>query len=232
MLVLVPVAKFDLADPAGGTGAVDLCQDPDLQAPVAGDPVDPGKIRQHRELTGQRVTKTVHEHQQRDLPPENLHQRTQQRGDQQPRHPAIELVGDPGIVSLAELVIHVRAGEGEHQPREQFALVGEDVAVMQRNNLAGPVRQHQPGRHPHVAALARPADREFALDHQRHQALDPRPIPPDNPYLLGQDRKIFAGMIELGAVGAVEPDHDLADVAGPLQMLDNIGQRLTRQLAV
>ena len=56
--------------------------------------------------------------------------------DQQPAHPAIDFVfGDPRVVALAELVTKQGMRDRINQPRQQTAIVGQDVAVVHRDRL-------------------------------------------------------------------------------------------------
>ena len=104
--MLVGSSNIHLADPAGRIVAVHLGKRTYFQPPVPGDPVDPGQIDVHAEFTGERVAEAVEE-QKELVGADELLQRSYQRRDQEPRHPAVHLVRDPAVEPLAENVIEI-----------------------------------------------------------------------------------------------------------------------------
>lgn len=161
----------------------------------------------------------------------HLLERPQQRGDHQPRHPAIELsVGDARVVALAELVVEVGMGHRVEEPRQQAPVVGENVAVVEPHHRTAGRGLHVARAEPDVAPLAGLPGREAVLLQLGIQGAQPRAIVPQDAMALGQPGEELPGVQELLAVGPVEPDHHLGQVGHLGQGLDDVGERRPLQL--
>ena len=72
-------------------------------------------------------------------------------------------IGETSIESLAKLEINVRVGDGIAQPRQHFAVVVQDIAVVNRNDVALLACQNITVGHPAPSALARRPDAQVVL---------------------------------------------------------------------
>ena len=135
VLVIVGIGDIHLTKTLGGIVAVDLGQHADLENQVTWNADIGQNVGAHREFAGQRIAIAVEIIQVRQRAIDLL-ERTDQRRDHQARHAAIQLaLGDARVVALAELVVELRMGHRVDQARQQAAIIGDDIAVMQCHRL-------------------------------------------------------------------------------------------------
>ena len=163
MLVVVVIGDVDLANLLVAVAAVDLRNHADLETPVGGDSQIAEQAFPERKLSCKDVAVTVEIIQIRRLPNDTL-QRANHRRHQQPTHPSIDFVlGHPRVVALAELITKERMGDRINQPRQQAAVVGQDVAVVECDRLCPPGGQCIAHAVPDVAPLTELLRREPRL---------------------------------------------------------------------
>ena len=154
VLVVVVVGELDLADPLRRAVAVDLDQQPDLEPPVARNPVDARLVDGHRALARERIAEGVEVLEQRMRAQHRL-ERPQQRRHEQPRDAPVQALGDAAVVALRELVVQVRVGGRIAEAREQLARVVADVAVVDRDHARHVGREHVAVGEPGASAPCR-----------------------------------------------------------------------------
>jgi hypothetical protein len=135
--------------PADRHVAIDLAQEADLEPPVARYPHRAGQFHIEHELTGQWISEGV-QVDEIGMVADELEQSPNERGEEEPGHPPMHAVRDPGVEPLCVLVgergiDHRVAESGEHP-----AVVGDDVGVVNGNRPAGLVGEHvaDPGPDP------------------------------------------------------------------------------------
>src|SRR6266567_7345334 len=231
VLVLVVFGNIDLADPAGRRIPVDLGEDPDLQPPVAGNPVYPGEPQVHGTFPGQGVPEAVEE-QQQGVVADDFLQRPDQGGNEEPGNPAVETVGHPAVIALAKIVIEVRVGHRVAEPCQEVPAVGKYVAVVDCDGVKILPGKDIAERHPDTPPLPFLSGDKARFPDGVVHPIDPFARVPDEVRPLRQNGKILLRLFKLFRRSGTEGYHDLLDVFNLFQVPDDPLQRLARKLAV
>ena len=155
----------------------------------------------------------------------------QQRRDQQPRHPAIELaLTDAWVEPLGKLVGKGRVGHRINEAVEHLALVGDDVAIVDRHHRAVGAGNQIAHAAPDILSLARLLRGEPQRLEPAHDLQHARAVVPDHRGLLRQHGKELPRMAVLRLVGAIESDDDAMQVSDLLQLLQDVGQGIPLEL--
>src|SRR4051794_31782275 len=104
---------------------------------------------------------------------DNALEGAEQRRNQQPHYSAVELARVTGIVALAEIEPHARMRHRITYPRQQLAVVSDDVAIVDRYHASRFACQNIPKTSPHVAPFSRRAWVQFRLIQLAKQGLHP-----------------------------------------------------------
>ena len=163
MLVFVQATQIGLADSLERRVPEYFGQCADFQTPVAWDAVGSGQVPCQRKLACEWVPK-VGEEMDESAARIDLHQCSQQRRDQQPHHAAVHAVGHACVIGFAEFKIQGGIDHGQAQPRKQLAVVVDDVAVVQDEDVDPGVRQQIAECRPNAASLARCRNGDAFLD--------------------------------------------------------------------
>ena len=105
--------------------------------------------------------------------------RADQGRHEQPGDAAVHTVGDPRIVSLDELEAEVRMSQRVAQAGQQLPVVVDDVAIVQRDDVAVAAGKQMAVRQPAGSAFAVRARGKSALFQPPEQALNSLAVHPD-----------------------------------------------------
>ena len=124
----------------------------------------------------------------------------------------------------------MRVGHRVDQPRQQAAVIGENIAVVQGHGLGATGRQGEAHAVPDVATLAELPRRQIPGLQLRIQRLEPGAIIPQYPVALGQLAEERQRVSILCFIRPVEANHNLRQIGHRLQLLDNARQRFPFEL--
>jgi hypothetical protein len=154
VLVVVIVRHVHLADTPIPVISLHLRKHANLQAPIARDAEVRQHLRAEGKLPGQGIAEAVEVSEEGALPV-HFPQGPKEGGDEEATDPTPELSsGDPGVVPLTEIVLEARVHYGVEEARQQGAIVGQDVAIVQRDRIHEPSGLHVAEAIPNVPALA------------------------------------------------------------------------------
>ncbi len=149
------------------------------------------------------------------------------------RHAAVDLaVRHAGVIALAELVVEQRVGHRVDQAGEQVAVVGDDVAIVQRDRLRLARCQGVAHAVPDVAALADLSRRQvegLELGVEGPQAWS---VVPQYAVLLRQVIEEGERMPVFRFARPVETNDDLREVGDLLERVHDLRQCRCLQLGV
>ena len=216
----IGIGQVDLTDAVHRAFAIDVDQKSEVKTPIRVDPHDTSQVTGHRDFTREWVTEAAQVRKERHVAYRCL-DGLQKRSDEQPCGTSIDTVAHPAVVPFAEAVIAVGIGNGIAEPRNDFAIVSDDIAVVQRDEIVLLFGQNISERHPHSPALARRPDGEPVLLQEILEVTDSLARIPHDPDLLGQVREEFGRPVESRTIGFTKGDHYLMQVTRVLEIPHN-----------
>src|SRR5512143_3201803 len=143
MFVLVSGRYVNLADAARRIVPAHLGQGADIQPPIPGDPVYPRHVRGHAELARKGIAEAV-EKDEEPVRSDELLERPAEGRHHEPRHASMHPVRHPAVETLAEHIIEVWIRHGVAESAEEFPVVADDVAVVERDDVGLARGEHVP----------------------------------------------------------------------------------------
>jgi len=122
---------------------------------------------------------------------------THQRCNQQPSDSPIHFIADPAVIALAEHEVQVRIGNRITQPGQQFAVIGHDVAIVQRDHIRATPRKHITIRQPCGAPFAGLAHIQPVACQRFINFAYSLAVVVDDPDFRGYRRHQFANVLKL-----------------------------------
>jgi hypothetical protein len=110
--------------------------------------------------------------------PDDGVERADERRDEQAHHTAIEPIRNARVVAFAEIKAETVVRHRVAEPREQFAAVSEDVAIMYRDHARLFAGQRVAETNPDVAPLAAGAGVQVVFRELAEERAHPRPVIP------------------------------------------------------
>lgn len=204
---------------------IDVAEQGDLQSPGWRYPDAPGQAAVEGEFAGKGITEIGEVLDEGVVSQDPLHG-PDQGGVKQPRHPAIEPVRHPGVVSLAELEVEGGVDDRIDEPGDDFPPVVQDVAVVQGDRVDIPIREDVAEGHPDGPALAGHVQFEVRIRQLLEQRLHPGTVMPDHPDVNRQNRHDLPDLPELRFGCPAQGEDDFVEIIHSLQFLDDPGHRL------
>ena len=118
------------------------------------------------------------------------------------------------------------------QPRQHLAVIGDDVAIVDRHHGRIRAGDQVTDRAPDVLALAGLLRRKAQLFQPRPDRLHPRAVVPQHHMGLRQPREELARMAVLRLVRLVKPDDDPVQIGHLGELVENVGQRFAFELGI
>ena len=147
VFVLIGLHDLHLADPVDRRSLIDFTQKRHFEAPSGRYPDAAREVRDEGKLAGKRVPEIVQIGQKR-IEPQDAPERPDQWGVKKSGDPAVQLVADPGVIALAEFKIRGGVDHRKDESREEFALIVDDVAIVERDGVDIFVREDVTHGHP------------------------------------------------------------------------------------
>ena len=119
-----------------------------------------------------------------------------------------------------------------NQPRQQAAIVGQNVTVVQRDRFRPTRGQCVAHAVPNVTPFAELLRREPRLLQPRINGFQPRPVVPQYAMVLREIGKKTQRLLVLILIRPIEPDHNLGQIGNRFQLLNNGGQRRRVDLGI
>src|SRR4030043_1667566 len=226
--MLIIISQVGLADTAQSAVAIDLRQYSYFQSPITGNPVSPGQVGFHSKFSGQRITKTVQINQKAVIV-QHLHQTSNKRCDKKAGHSSVKSVGDPAVISLAELIIKPGTNYGKTEAGQHFRIITEDIAIVEGNHLAFSGGQNIAVGHPGGQSLALVKTAAFFFQ-RLINGFQPRAVIPYDDFFLREFGEKPLGELKLLATGTAHGNDDLFQVGDGFKGLDDFRQGLALQL--
>ena len=180
----------------------------------------------------ERVAEAVHELDQRQLAAQRALQGKDQGCDEEPRHAAVQPIGRAPVVALAVVVVEVRRQDRIAEARQELAVVGEDVAVVEDERVGVTERERGARPEPDRAALPVGSGLEAARALPLEQLADGRPAAP-HAHRLGQRAEELAHAPEvLGVLRARHRDDHAVQVRDLAQHFHDAAQTRAVDLRV
>ena len=232
MFVIIAVGDLHLADCLGRKVAPGLREHANLQPPIRWD----AQIRQdrgaHGKLTRERIAEAAQVIEVVAVADHTL-QCNQQRADQEPGDPAVQLVlTHTRIEPFGHLIGEVRIDHRVDQTRQHFVGVGQNIAIMDGHHRAVRAADQIAQRRPDILALALLCRCQPHLFQPRAQLKHPGAVVPDHDVVLPKPGKELFRVTVLRLIRAVEADDDAVQIGNLAQLREDIRHRVPFKLGV
>ena len=232
VFVVVAFCDIDLADAAGAVDSKNLRENADLESPVTGDTDRPNEVGFHGELSGKRIPERIEIREIVDVSQCGLH-RADQWCQEESCDPTTKLLlSGSVVVPLGKGVAKRGMDDRIQQPGHHSSLVGQDVGVVERYCLCPSRCEEKAEAIPDVAPLSGLVGGERLLCQIRIQSPEAGAVIPEQPVSLGKTGKELACSGELGFIGSVYADDDLAEIGDLRDLVDDRWQSLAFELGI